>query len=486
MTVGRAAGSGGGILGRRAALAGLAVSSSLAAPAPICAQDSGSLRELARRATIYLFPIYEMYRVRWQATVDDTNPQRQRLNRFRHVSTLPGPQTRVVSMPNGDTLLSFAWLDLSLEPMFLLVPPLGDLFYSYAFLDLFTDTFGTVSHRLNGARPAPHMIVGPAWRGDPPGDVVLLRAPTNSVWLRGRLLVSDPDELSQLVILQTRVLLETPDMRNERRILETGELMRQRTQPPPEPVADWPAPQPADPFDLFTVGMRALGESPLSERRRGELEPLAALKLAPGRKFDLRAFGEAEQRSIRAGIAQGLADIRVAAARPSRTVNGWFYSEPHLGNFGSDHLYRAATALTALGAPEPAELVSLIAAADAEGRPLSGERAYTLTFPGGGLPQARAFWSLSIYQAMPDGRAFFFDNPIQRCTVGEHTPGLVFGADGALTLYIQRTPPAGDRVANWLPAPAGSLRLVLRAYEPDEALIQGRYRAPIVVRNSSR
>lgn len=476
----------GRLIGRRAALAGLVASSSLAAPALAQAQEPASLRELARRATIYLFPIYEMYRARWLATVDDANPQRQRLNRFRHVSTLPGPQTRVVSLPNGESLQSFAWLDLSLEPMFLLVPPLGDLFYSYAFLDLFTDTFATVSHRLNGGRPAPHMIVGPAWKGDPPGDVVLVRAPTNSVWLRGRLLVSDPDELGRLAILQTRVLLETPDMRNERRILETRELMRQRTQPPPEPVADWPAPQPADPFDLFTVGMRALGESPLSDHHRSQLETLAPLKLAPGRKFDLRAFSEAEQRSIRTGITQGLADIRVAAARPARTVNGWFYGEPHLGNFGDDHLYRAATALTSLGAPEPAELVTLVATADADGRPLSGERTYTFTFPGGGLPQARAFWSLSIYEVTPEGRAFFFDNPIRRCTIGEHTPDLVRGADGTLTLYIQRTAPAGDRAANWLPAPAGSLRLALRAYEPDEALIQGRYRAPAIVRNSSR
>ncbi len=467
-------------IGRRTALTGL-----IATPALAQAQDSPSLRELARRAAIYLFPIYEMYCARWQATVDEANPARQKLNRFRHVTTLADPRTRTVSMPNGDTLQSFAWLDLSNEPVFLIVPPVGDLYYSYAFLDLFTDTFATVSHRLNGGRPPPQMIVGPSWKGDPPGEVALVRAPTNSVWLRGRLLVSDSGELDRLAILQTRVLLETPDMRNERRILETRELMRQRTQAPPEPTADWPAPQPADPFDILATGMRALGESLLSDRDRNQIQAFAPLKLAPGRKLDLRAFSDGERRAIRVGIEQGLADIRAAATRPARTVDGWSYAEAHLGNFGDDHLYRAATALTNLGVSEPAELVSIVGSADAAGRPLAGGHSYTLTFPANGLPPVRAFWSLAIYERMADGRAFFFDNPIARYTISENTAGLVHAADGALTLYIQRQPPAGHRMANWLPAPAGPLRLVLRAYEPDAALLEGRYRMPPVLRNSS-
>ena len=136
-------------LGRRAALAGL-----LAAPAIAHAQDGpAALRDLARRATIYLFPLYEMYRTRWQATVNDANPFRQRLNRFRHVPTLADARARAVTTPNNDTLYSSAWLDLSQEPLFLTVPPVGDLYYSYAFLDLFTDNFAYVSHRLYGGRP---------------------------------------------------------------------------------------------------------------------------------------------------------------------------------------------------------------------------------------------------------------------------------------------------------------------------------------------
>ena len=64
----------------------------LLAPAIVRAQDAtATLRDLARRATIYLFPVYEMYRTRWQATVNEANPVRQRLNRFRHIAAARRP-----------------------------------------------------------------------------------------------------------------------------------------------------------------------------------------------------------------------------------------------------------------------------------------------------------------------------------------------------------------------------------------------------------
>ena len=81
-------------LGRRTLLTG-ALAAPLAAPA-IAQETPAPLRDLARRATIYLFPVYEMYRARWQATVNDANPQRQRLNRFRHMPELAGPRARTL------------------------------------------------------------------------------------------------------------------------------------------------------------------------------------------------------------------------------------------------------------------------------------------------------------------------------------------------------------------------------------------------------
>ena len=253
------------MIGRRTALIGGAL---LATPALARVQEGPTmLKDLARRAAIYLFPLYEMYRTRWQATANPQNPFRSPLNRFLHVPNLASDRTRAVTTPNNDTLYSTAWLALANDPLFLTVPPMGDLYYSYAFMDFFTNNFAYVSHRLNGGTPTPHMIVGPAWTGDPPAGVTVIRAPTNSVWLLGRILVDGPDDLPAVRAMQMRTLLESPDQRNERRMLESKELMSQRTSAPAEPVADWPAPDRARPFDLLDAGMRALGESPLGGLR---------------------------------------------------------------------------------------------------------------------------------------------------------------------------------------------------------------------------
>lgn len=444
-------------LSRRTALL-----ATLAAPALAHAQDRDTtmLKDLARRAAIYLFPYYEMYRTRWNATMRADNRFRQKLNRFFHVPVLATHASRAVTTPNNDTLYSSAWLDLAAEPVVLTVPEMGERYYSFAFMSMATDNFAYVCRRLDGGRPRRRMIVGPAWQGEASGDAVLLRAPTNSVWLLGRILVDGPDDLAAVRALQSKTLLETRG----------------------EPRADWPALNPSDPFDLFQVGMRALGESPLAERDRSVMAAFAPLKLSPGREFDAGALSSAEREAIQLGIAEARAEIRAAGGNWGRAVNGWSYPPRHLGNFGEDYLYRALIALTGLAALEPAEATYLGCSVDDAGKPLDGRHRYVLRFDAGGLPPARAFWSLSMYEVTPEGRAFFVENALSRYAIGDRTKGLVRGADGSLEIYLQHERPAPEREANWLPAPAGPMRLVLRAYEPDEALLNGSYRVPAVRR----
>jgi hypothetical protein len=166
---------------------------------------------------------------------------------------------------------------------------------------------------------------------------------------------------------------------------------------------------------------------------------------------------------------------RLATAGPN-----WFAGLDHIGRFGEDHAYRATIALLGLGALERVEAIYATCGRDVDGRRLDGAHAYTLAVPAD-LPVG-AFWSLSMYRMEPDGRGFFVDNPIDRYTIGDRTPGIVREADGATVVRLQHAAPADARGrANWLPAPDGPFVLNWRLYEPGEGLVTRRFQLPGVV-----
>lgn len=281
-------------VGRRTLLLGSGLGLVVAPPAR--AQDA-DLRALARRAAVYLAPLHATYLRRHRDIVE----RGQKLNRL----------VRQLSPRNG-VLPATAWLDLSGEPMFLTLPAMGRRAYRVDFIDPFLRTFA----RLNDTTPRPQIIAGPGWKGMAPDEADPIRAPARSVLLRHGITVSveDDEDVDEARGLQARTLLETPDERNQRRIIEMQELMRFRTDAPVEPVADWMPPRPADPFDLFETGLAMLGECVLGERDRQMLDGLAPLHLRPGRRFDARAFSDAGREAIARGIADAAPETAAAKA----------------------------------------------------------------------------------------------------------------------------------------------------------------------------
>ncbi|HEX6420511.1 MAG TPA: DUF1214 domain-containing protein [Acidimicrobiales bacterium] len=133
------------------------------------------------------------------------------------------------------------------------------------------------------------------------------------------------------------------------------------------------------------------------------------------------------------------------------------------------------------GANVPEEAVYPVARVDAAGQPLSGEHAYRIRFPPGGLPPVGAFWSLSVYG--PD--MFFARHPSGRYTIGDRSPDLAAGPDGSLEIVLSHGEPApdvGGRPVNWLPVPIGPFVLMLRLYLPGPEVLAGTYRYPPVER----
>ena len=57
-----------------------------------------------------------------------------------------------------------------------------------------------------------------------------------------------------------------------------------------------------------------------------------------------------------------------------------------------------------------------------------------------------------------------------------------FNDDGSLTIYVQTEAPEEAKRSNWLPAPAADFSLFIRAYWPEEAITNGTWTPPAVVK----
>jgi hypothetical protein len=157
------------------------------------------------------------------------------------------------------------------------------------------------------------------------------------------------------------------------------------------------------------------------------------------------------------------------------TVNGWS-TTLKAGQPGNGILLRAAYARILPAVNVVQEAAYWTTTVDSAGRRLNGQREYILRFPVGQLPPNEAFWSLT----MTDVVGYMVRNPIDRYSVGSRS-GLVPNADGSIDIYMQRAAPAGHE-SNWLPAPAGNFKLMLRAYLPGRAVLDGAYHVPPVKR----
>jgi hypothetical protein len=138
------------------------------------------------------------------------------------------------------------------------------------------------------------------------------------------------------------------------------------------------------------------------------------------------------------------------------------------------YLQRAAAARGGLLGNHGYEAAYAMVYVDRDGEPLDGAHRYELRFAR--TPPCRAFWSVTMYDAQD---FFLVANPLERYSIGDRTPGLVFANDGSLTITLQTDEPSDpERRANWLPTPAGAFRPLLRMYEPDDAVFDGSYELP--------
>jgi hypothetical protein len=166
--------------------------------------------------------------------------------------------------------------------------------------------------------------------------------------------------------------------------------------------------------------------------------------------------------------------LDIVAKRETTTVNGW-NSIRKAGQPDNGWLVRAALqkALPVVNVFE--EAAYWTTDVDNSAIKLTGEHSYRLHFPSGQLPPNDAFWSLTA----TDTVGYMVNGTAGRSSVDSHSD-LVINEDGSVDVFLQPHAPNGT-VVNWLPTPAGRFKLMLRAYLPGSAILDGSYAVPPVI-----
>lgn len=139
---------------------------------------------------------------------------------------------------------------------------------------------------------------------------------------------------------------------------------------------------------------------------------------------------------------------------------------------------RAASACGGLWGNNGYEAAYVMTYVDADGEQLTGDNTYTLRLSP--TPPVGAFWSVTMYN-VPD--FYLIENPINRNSLGDRTPGAVRDEDGGITITMSASEPTeGTARANWLPAPSGEFRPILSMCMPDNAVLDGTYEIPAIVK----
>ena len=408
-------------------------------------------------AFYYAFPLYEFARIEQERTgaVDGASGA---LNRLAHRSALADHTSRQVTAPNNDTIYSSCFMDLAGGPIEVAAPSSAERYYSIAFMNAFTDNFAYIGTRATKGHGGRFRVVGPDGSAGSDSDVTVIRSTTNDVWMLMRTLVESEGDLPDARAFQTRLTVTVP-------------AATKAARPFAVKAADV-----NDPRTFLAVVNHMLARSPGGQGHTRKAARFSALGIGGG----VTPSAELLER-WKTAIATGLSSLRDAFLFRDLVVQGWSYQPRGVGDFGDDDRLRATVALGGIAALGEEEAMYFHANFDVEGERLTGQRSYRWRVPAGGVP-ADAFWSLTMYDAMPDGRFFLVDNPLRRYAIGDRTPGLVVNADGSFDILIQRERPAGAMAANWLPAPAGPLRLALRAYLPQPALLNRQWKVPPLTR----
>jgi hypothetical protein len=381
------------------------------------------------------------------------------------------PEERLVACPNQDVVYGFGLLDFSQEAVVIQVPDFGDRFWVYQVVDQRTDSFAQIG-KMYGTKPGFYLLTGANWKGTVPSGISgVFRATTTLGVVVPRVFKDDTLEDTKAVqpVISQIMMYPLSKFTGKQHTKQWSTLPNFPSDSHGQEETKW-----VDPKAFFDELGTVLKEVP----------PL------PGEEAIYQMFqsvldaGKTDPK-LRAALVKTANDAEKNLITPLFQFHNFGLPLPHNwmtqnngARFGVDYYTRTACAKANIFVNAPNETKYFYQDFDDNGRQLNGANNYTVTFAKGKLPPVRGFWSLTLYNQ----HHFFSPNEMKRYSVGTKNKTLITAPDGSLTIYVQSTPPEGDKRANWLPAPKENFALYIRSYWPEDTILNGTWTPPAAVK----
>jgi len=425
-------------------------------------------------AYLYFYPLITMDITRKQSTNIEPGKEIAKgpMNMFVNVPTYPPADMRLVVRPNFDTLYSVAWLDLTKEPMIVSVPDTNGRYYLLPMLDMWTDVFASPGWRTTDTQAGNFLITPPGWTGDTPSGMMRIDAPTPIVWVIGRTKTDGPSDYDAIHKIQAGYKVTPLSQNYLPPTVKIDPSVDMKT--PPKVQVDT---MPAEKYFAYAAELLKVIPSHITDQPM--IARLKKIGFESGKSYELDKANPAIRKALESAPEDAKQLMAWKVPTLARVVNGWSMNTDTMGVYGNYYLKRAIIAQLGLGANLPEDAIYPINLADESGKPLHGANKYTLHFDKGDAPPARAFWSVTLY----DAEGYQVPNSLNRFAVSSWMP-FKYAADGSLDLYFQNDSPGTDKEANWLPAPKGPFNLTMRLYAPKSEALTGKWNPPPVTRVS--
>lgn len=437
--------------------------------------------DIAKQAYVYGFPLVDFYRIYAAYFLFPRSPvYKTGLNSVYNTPNVYTPADTTVQTPNSDTPYSFVMFDLRAEPYVLTLPAIAkNRYYSVQMVDQYTFNFDYLGTRTTGNGGGKFLIAGPNWHGSKPAGITK---------------VVQSDTQLALAIIRTQ-LLNAADITAVHRIQAAYRIQPLSAYfgtkaPSQAPAIKWPLPMSASEPKEFSLKNWVIAQLMPPERTSPKFYDILSfvLQFCPVAPVDAKTRKSFEQIGIFSGsykqpagvtdtqLTDGMAagQAEIDAARAKSTSSADLFGTP--AQLAGKYLNRAVAAQLGILGNTAAEAIYLTYEKDADGKPLTGAKKYTIRFAPGQLPPVKAFWSLTMYNLPAQ---LLVANPLDRYLINSPMlPNLKRDKDGGVTIYLQHDSPGKDRESNWLPAPEGGFFMVLRCYYPDQSVVDGSWKQP--------